>query len=122
MSAAADYPVSGVFNTPVGAGGPAPIFPGEAYEFTFGANPGDKLSFATMFVQSNDLFYAPTGAGIALFNGMTPVNGDVTAQVHLWDAGTEMNEEPGVGANQAPRQGGPNMGAIDADTTVRMVS
>ncbi len=122
VSAAANYPVSGAFNTPVGAGGPAPIFPGEAYEFTFGAKPGDMLSFATMFVQSNDLFYAPTGAGIALFNAMTPVNGDVTAQIHLWDAGTEMNEEPGVGANQAPRQMGANMGATDMDTAVRMVA
>jgi len=122
VSAAADYPVSGVFNTPVGAGGPAPIFPTEAYEFTFGAKPGDMLSFATMFVQSNDLFYAPAGAGISLFNAMTPVSGDVTAQVLLWDAGTEMNEEPGVGANQAPRQGGPDMGPVDPDTTVRMVN
>jgi len=122
VSAPADYPISGVFNTPVGASGPAPAFPGEAYEFTFGANPGDRLSFATMFVQSNDLFYAPTGAGIALFDGMTPVNGDVTAQVHLWDGGTEMNEEPGVGMNQAPRQSGADTGPADADMTVRMVN
>ncbi len=122
VSAAADYAVSGVFNTPVEASGPAPIFPGEAFEFIFGAIPGDMLSFATMFVQSNDLFYAPTGTGIALFNGTTPVDGDVTAQIHLWDGGTEMNEEPGVGTNQAPRQGGPNMGAADSDMTVRMVN
>jgi hypothetical protein len=122
VSAAADYPVSGVFNTPVGAGGPAPIFPGEAYEFIFGAGPGDKLSFATMFVQSNDLFYAPMGGGIALFNGMTPIEGDITSQVFLWDAGTELNEEPGVGANQAPRQSGPNTGDPEIDMTVRMVA
>nr|MEE4266686.1 spondin domain-containing protein [Candidatus Krumholzibacteria bacterium] len=122
VSAPADYATSGVFNTPVDASGPAPIFPGEAYEFIFGANPGDKLSFATMFVQSNDLFYAPMGTGIALFNGMTPVNGDVTDQIHLWDSGTELNEEPGVGTNQAPRQSGANTGAVDTDTTVRMVN
>jgi hypothetical protein len=122
VSAPADYPVSGVFNTPVGASGPAPIFPGEAYEFTLGANPGDMLSFATMFVQSNDLFYAPSGSGIALFNGTTPVSGDVTSQVHLWDSGTEMNEEPGVGTHQAPRQSGPNSGMADSDMTVRMVN
>ena len=122
VSAAADYTVSGVFNTPVGGSGPAPIFPGEAFEFTFGASPGDKLSFATMFAQSNDLFYAPAGTGIALFNGTTPVEGDVTAQVHLWDAGTEMNQEPGVGPDQAPRQSAPNTGAADSDMTVRMVN
>jgi hypothetical protein len=121
VSMAADYPVSGVFNTPVGMEDPAPIFPGQVYEFTFGANPGDKLSFATMFVQSNDLFYAPSGQGIALFNGATPVSGNVTDQVHLWDSGTEMNEEPGVGAHQAPRQAGPNSGAQDMDMTVRLV-
>lgn len=28
----------------------------------------------------------------------------------LWDAGTEVNEEPGVGPNQAPRQPAPNTG------------
>jgi len=122
VSTARDFTVSGVFDTPVGQKSPGPIFPGDAYEFTFGANPGEKLSFATMFVQSNDLFYAPEGDGIALFDGMTPVDGDVTSEVYLWDGGTEMNEEPGVGTNQAPRQGGPDTGAIDADMTVRMVS
>jgi hypothetical protein len=122
VSAPADYATSGVFNTPVDASAPAPIFPGEAYEFIFGANPGDMLSFATMFVQSNDLFYAPMGTGIALFNGATPVSGDVTDQIHLWDSGSELNEEPGVGTNQAPRQSGANTGAVDTDTTVRMVN
>ena len=35
--------------------------------FTFTAAPGDLLQFATMFVQSNDLFFAPRDGGIALF-------------------------------------------------------
>jgi hypothetical protein len=122
VSSARDFTVRGLFDPPARKAMPGPIFPGDAYEFTFGANPGDKLSFATMFVQSNDLFYAPEGEGIALFNGTTPVDGDVTSQVHLWDGGTEMNEEPGVGADQAPRQGGPDTGAADADMNVRMVS
>jgi hypothetical protein len=30
--------------------------------------------------------------------------------VTLWDAGTEVNEEPGAGPNQAPRQSGPDTG------------
>ena len=113
---------SGVFNTPVGAGAPGPVLPGQAYEFTFGAAPGHKLSFATMMVQSNDLFYAPDGGGIELYNGTTPVTGNVTAQLALWDAGTELNEEPGLGANQAPRQGGADTGAVDPDNTVRLVN
>jgi hypothetical protein len=113
---------SGAFNTPVGASEPGPLLPGEAYEFNIVAVPGDMLSLATMFVQSNDLFYAPDGAGIALFNSDgTPVNGDVTGQIQLWDAGTEVNQEPGVGPDQAPRQAGPDTGP-DEDGVVQIVS
>jgi hypothetical protein len=113
---------SGAFNTPVGATEPGPLPPGGAYEFTAVAVPGDMLSFATMFVQSNDLFYAPDGAGIALFNSDgTPVSGDVTSQIQLWDAGTEVNQEPGVGPDQAPRQAGPNTGP-DENGVVQIVS
>jgi hypothetical protein len=59
---------SGVFNTPVGAKAPGAIGPGGAYEFTFRATPGSKLSFTMMFGQSNDLYYAPNDTGIALFD------------------------------------------------------
>lgn len=110
---------SGIFNTPTGAEAPAPIFPGEGYEFTVYAVPGDYVSLATMFVQSNDLFYAPEGTGIALFDEAgLPVDGDVTGAVFLWDAGTEVNEEPGLGANQAPRQSGPDTGDDEASSVV----
>ena len=89
-----EYSASGVFNTPKGATEPAPLFPGQMYEFEFHAASGSHLSFATMFVQSNDLFYAPGEMGIPLYNmDGTPVSGDVTDQLYLWDAGTEMNEE-----------------------------
>lgn len=115
------YSASGVFNTPDGAGSPGPILPGQSYSFSFKAAGDARLSFATMFVQSNDLFVAPDGAGIALFNAGTPISGDVTAMIELWDAGTEVNEEPGVGANQAPRQSGPNTGA-DENGVVQLVS
>ena len=108
---------SGVFNTPVGAGEPGPAFPGDVYEFSFSASAGDYLSFATMLVQSNDLFFAPDPAGIALFDmDGSPVEGDVTMLVPLWDAGSEVNEEPGVGENQAPRQSGPNTGDDEMGT------
>ncbi|MDE2811364.1 MAG: spondin domain-containing protein [Gemmatimonadota bacterium] len=115
------HPNSGVFTTPVGADGPGPLTPGNAYEFTFVARPGDRLSFATMYVQSNDLFLAPGETGIALFtdDGL-PISGDITDQIGLWDAGTEVNEEPGVGENQAPRQAGANTGA-DEGGAVRLV-
>ncbi|MXY84439.1 MAG: hypothetical protein F4Y91_20885 [Gemmatimonadetes bacterium] len=111
---------SGVFATPVGADGPGPLTPGNAYEFTFVARPGDRLSFATMYVQSNDLFLAPGDTGIALFTDDQPISGDITDQIDLWDAGTEVNEEPGVGENQAPRQAAANTGA-DEGGTVRLV-
>ena len=114
------YSSTGVFNTPVGGDAPAPILPGQMYEFSFSAAPGSKLSFATMFGQSNDFFYAPGEAGIALFDGSgNQVTGDVTSQVKLWDAGTEVNQEPGLGPDQAPRQAAPNTGAKDPDNTVR---
>jgi hypothetical protein len=34
----------------------------------------------------------------------SPTSDDITSQVDLWDAGTEVNEEPGVGSHQGPRQ------------------
>lgn len=110
-----------VFNTPDMEEEPAPAFPGSAYTFTFTAVPGDHLSFATMLVQSNDLFFAPGENGIALFDDMgNPVHGDVTRTVWLWDAGTEVNEEPGVGENQAPRQADADTGEDEMGTVLRI--
>jgi hypothetical protein len=104
----------GVFNTPVGAMGAGPIRPGDSYEFTVTAMPGTKLFMTQMFGQSNDWFYAPGPNGIALFDTKgTPVSGDVTDQLYLWDAGTEKDEEIGVGPNQGPRQKGPNTGEAE---------
>jgi len=99
-----------VFNTPLGTDTPAPIIPGYAYECSFEAAPGSKLTITSMFGQSNDLFYAPNESGIPLFNNGKPISGDITAKIILWDAGTEVHEEPGVGPNQAPRQKAPNTG------------
>ena len=99
------------FNTPVGAGAPAPIGPGGRYQVEIEAAPGERLSLATMYIQSNDWLLAPNPDGIALFDASgDPISGDVSAQVRLWDAGTEADEEPGVGLNQAPRQSGPDTG------------
>ena len=95
-----------VFNTPMGAGGPAPIFPGEKYELTFTAKPGDRLSLATMFVQSNDLFYAFDPAGLALFDAMGNATlGDVTASIDLWDCGHRDEPVAGRGPGPGPAAG-----------------
>jgi len=100
-----DFLYTGVFNTPVGAVDPGGAGPGDSYSFTFEAGPGTLLSFATMFVKSNDLFYAPSGEGIELFSGSVALTGDISSQIMLYDAGTEVNEEPGTGPNQ-PLNGG----------------
>lgn len=102
----------GYFNTPIGANMPAPILPGGAFEFEIDAVEGQKLTLTTMFGQSNDLFYAPSKA-INLFEKGEPISGEITDKLMLWDAGTEVNEEPGTGANQAPRQKMANMGMIE---------
>lgn len=87
------------------------IMPGDSESITFNAGKGHYLSFATMYVQSNDLFYAPFENGIALYDGeAVPLTGDITSSIYLWDAGTEVNEEPGVGENQPPRQSATNTG------------
>ena len=89
-----------VFSTPVGASGPGPITPGGAYEFTVSGAPGDRLSITTMMGQSNGWFYAPAESGIELFKNGKAINSDLTSQMILWDAGTEVNEAPGIGPNQ----------------------
>ncbi|HSS19501.1 MAG TPA: spondin domain-containing protein [Pyrinomonadaceae bacterium] len=111
----------GVFNMPVGAMGAGPIRPGDSYEYTFTATPGMKFFTTMMFGQSNDWFYAPDGNGIALFDSKgNPMSGDVTDKLVLWNAGTEVDEEIGIGPNQGPRQKGMNTGA-DEHGVVRRV-
>ena len=98
-------------NDPMGeVPGAPPIAPGGAFEFEVTSPPGTKLSFASMFVPSNDLFFAPAD-GIPLWSDGEPVAGDVTDPVGLWDAGTEPNANPpGQGPDQAPAQDSPTQG------------
>ncbi len=105
-----NHMLHGVFNTPVGASAPGPIGPGGAYEFAFDAEPGMKLSLAMMFGQSNDWFYAFDTDGVHLFDGNKPISGDLTSKVILYDAGSEKDEEIGIGPNQGPRQKATNTG------------
>jgi len=95
-----------VFNDPVGnnilnLGGK--LIQGDKYEFSFNANDGDYLSIANMLVETNDLFFAFDAGGLELFPNGQVINGDVTNQLQLWDAGTEANEFPGAGAYQPLR-------------------
>lgn len=116
-----DVSMSGVFNTPVGSSNPGPLGPGAKYEFTFDAERGDRLSLATMFVQSNDLVYSFESMGIALFDGDIPTNGDKTSELILLDVGTEVNEEPGYGPTQVIRQGTADTGMTE-NANVQVVS
>lgn len=86
---------SGTFQ---GTGTPALILPGQSTSISFSAAKGEALSFATMYGASNDLFFAPSNPGIQVYdaNG-NPIEGDVSAQVKLWDNGTRVNQKPGAG-------------------------
>ncbi|MGK6353448.1 spondin domain-containing protein [Parapedobacter sp. DT-150] len=79
-------------------GGSAPVvLPGESISFQFSAAKGQAVSFATMYGWSNDLFFAPANPGIQLYEeDGTPVEGDVSGQVKLWDNGTRINGAPGA--------------------------
>ena len=103
---------------------PALCFRGTATRFSVDAyTAADQLSFALMFVQSNDWFVGTGEEGISLLGdmGIGDMAADVTSQLYLWDAGTEEDEPVGEGPNQAPRQAGPNTGPADADNTVHQV-
>ena len=104
----------------VGAATEGPLTPGQKYEFQVSAQPGQLLSTAWMFGQSNDLFYS-NDRPIALFSSSgTPRSGEMTTQLALWDAGTERNEEPGLGANQGPRQASPDAGLTESQGIARV--
>ncbi|MDB5272850.1 MAG: putative secreted protein [Chitinophagaceae bacterium] len=84
---------SGTFK---GSGSPAVIMPGESVMITFSAAKGEALSFAAMYGWSNDLFFAPANPGITLYDGSgVPIQGDVSAQIKLWDNGSRVNQAPG---------------------------
>ncbi|MFB6146543.1 MAG: spondin domain-containing protein [Halobacteriaceae archaeon] len=102
----------GAVATPDGTSNAGPLTPGDTYtaEFSASTDAAPRLSLATMFVQSNDLFYAPDPAGIPLVEDGEPREGTLTGELALWDAGTEVNQPPGEGGDQAPRQSGTDTG------------
>ena len=80
-----------------GKGTPPLILPGQSTTITFSAAKNQRLTFATMYGWSNDLFFAPANPGIKLYNDDgTPITGDVSAQIKLWDNGTRVNQAPGA--------------------------
>ena len=110
----------GVFDTPAGLDDPGPARPGSAFEIRLTAAPGDRLAFATMFGMSNDWFFGTPAAGIALFDsdGM-PVARDVTEEIMIYDAGTELDQEIAIGPDTGPQQASPDTGRADPVAQVR---
>lgn len=85
---------SGTFQ---GSGASPLIRPGQSASFSFSAAKNQRVSFATMYGWSNDLFFAPENPGIKLYNDDgSPITGDVSASIKLWDNGTRMNQAPGA--------------------------
>ena len=112
----------GTFTMPIGADAAGPARPGNAYEYAITALPGDHLSFATMFGMSNDWFFATRPDGIALFDELgEPMRGDVSRDIALYDAGTEIDQEPAIGADTGPQQAAPTDGRRDPLRLVREV-
>ncbi len=103
----------GVFNTPVGDDKAGPLLPGKSYEFSFSGTEGMKFSLIAMYGQSNDLFYSPKEALDLFDKNGNPLSGDITDKLLLWDAGTEVNQAPGIGDEQAPRQKMANTGKAE---------
>lgn len=117
-----------VFAGRVGAGdayATAPIEPGQSATASFSIvpTPGLQLSFATMFAQSNDIFLAPAdGALVLVAADGERRSGDLTAELALFDAGSELNEEPGIGPAQAPRQSAAGEGTDESEPVARLTS
>ena len=115
---------SGVANTPDGAETAGPALPGNSYTVEFEAVKGHKLSFATMLVKTNDWFFAPDQAGIALYddNGQ-PITGDITDQIKAWDAGTEEDEPFGAGESQPLNSGdNPDKGTATTENVAEVTA
>ncbi len=115
---------NGEFVAPGGPDNGAALFSGETSIFTFNAKPGEKLQIESMFVQSNDWFYAFRNGGLQLFVGTTPISGNVTSELLLYDAGTEADEPAGMGTTQKPDQApmGMNIGPDDPINLVKIAT
>ena len=113
----------GVQAVPEGSETAGPLLPGNSYSFTVEAGRGQRLSFASMLVQSNDWFVAPREQGISLYNeDGSAVSGDITSQLIIVDAGTEIDQAFGAGDAQPLRSGGANIGEADPNKQVREVT
>lgn len=114
-----------------------PARPGETYVMSVNDRKASYIDFATMVVESNDAFITLEGGGVRTIEpycepgGGTIGNADdcgdeasglerrIENNLVVYDAGTEANEVPGVGPNQAPRQASSDAGADDPNDRIR---
>ncbi|MBP2617423.1 spondin domain-containing protein [Chryseobacterium jejuense] len=75
--------------------GNAPVPPGNKVMTSFRADPGDKITYVTMFGFSNDWFYANETDIDAT------IKGDLSSKTALFDSGTGVDQYPGAGNHQA---------------------
>jgi hypothetical protein len=98
----------------------SPIEPGAEASFVTTARPGDFIELGMMWSQSNDVFVATPPGGVPLFDDSANLVGSLTG-LSLWDAGTEVNQEPGAGSTQAPRQSAPGDGTQENGVIQKLV-
>lgn len=95
---------SGVFYTTDARKAATSIGPGEAYEFSVIASPGQRFSLAAKLLGEDDILIAPAEEGIPLFgDDDAPSAGDVTARIRLWDAGVGQHDHVAEGAGSWPQ-------------------
>ncbi len=90
----------------------APMHPGEHASVLAAVSADENVSFLAMFGQSNDVVVATAPGGVAGLSG----DGLAALSLGLYDVGTEVNQEPGAGSDQAPRQAAPDTGAAEGGT------
>jgi hypothetical protein len=90
----------------------AASLPGDSGHLLITAPRGSVVSIAFMFGESNDAFLA-NDVPIEPIVDHVANAGEWTASIGLWDAGTEVNEELGIGPNQAARQANPGDGEAE---------
>ncbi|ATB36139.1 hypothetical protein CYFUS_001553 [Cystobacter fuscus] len=109
---------SGVYDARVDGAEPVLIAPGEAREFSFSADEGQKLEFAATLALGKYNGYrliTPPG-GIDLYESNTPISGDITSSILLRYVGTEEDKAPTIGSRTSPKQTGASFAAPEVSS------
>ncbi len=105
----------GLAQTPTDSTEGGALLSGKTFRFVISSQQSSRLFFISTFLQGNDLFIGTPDTGIELFDADgRAITADITNQLTLFDAGTEVNETPGSGPNQVVRQTGENAGALES--------